>query len=252
MPELGRYGSREILKLQVYDMASTPIMNFDYANTATYEGNSSRVFAWGAGNRRLSWDGEKEYTLTVETQIFTMQHLALLTGESIIKGAKDIYKVENAVIGAGGTIELSKTPVNGVAGVAVYNFNSGTIDNTAPLAVDDVNGNTITLDSSETFNVGDSVQVYYQYQVLNTNSISYTAKGFPQYVKLVGDTLYKDEVSNEVVAQQLIFHKAHLQPNFSISMSSQGDPASLTLTFDLFPALVNGEEVIADHIMYED
>jgi len=250
--DLGRYGSREILKLQVYNVLNKPIMYFDYANTATYEGTSSRVFAWGAGQRRIAFDGEKEYTLVVETQVFTMEHLAMLTGESIVKGAKDIYKVEEPIVGVGGTIELSKTPIGGASGVSVYNLKNGVIDHTSPLAIDTVESNTVTLNADADFVVGETVQVYYQYSTPKANTISYTAKGFPPYVKLVGDSLLADEVAQVMVAQQMIFYKAKLQPNFSISMSSQGDPATLTLTFDLFPVNVDGVDTIADQIVYED
>ncbi|MNW66542.1 hypothetical protein D3C74_450200 [compost metagenome] len=64
--------------------------------------------------------------------------------------------------------------------------------------------------------------------------------------------MYVDEIAGEAIDSQMIYYKAKLQPNFSIGMSSQGDPQSLTLTFDLFPVYVDGEEVIADMIMYED
>lgn len=250
--DVGRLGSRDVLKLQVYDYASNePIMYFDYANTSTYEGTSTRVFAWGAGSKRIAWDGEKDLKLTVETQLFTLEHIAMLTGESIISGAKDIYEVETVVVGSGGTIALRKAPVGGAAAVAVFPLVNGVIAKT-PQPVETVAGTTVTLDDTATVAQGDEVQVYYQYQAVNSKSVSFTANGFPKYVKLVADTLYVDELKGEATDAQIIYYKAKLQPNFSLASSSQGDPSSLSLVWDLFPVHVNGEETIADLILYEE
>ncbi|MCU6710070.1 hypothetical protein M6D81_15340 [Paenibacillus sp. J5C_2022] len=250
--DLGRYGTREILNLQVFDYVSkNPLMYFDYANTATFETGSTRVHAWGAGSRRLSWDGEKQLTLTVETQIFSMEHLAMLSGEEIISGAKDIYKVETVAVGAGGAIALKNSPIGGVDGVAVFPFIRGVIDKQAPQPIESVTSNTVTLATGAAVAEGDEVQVFYQFSSASAHTISFTAKGFPQYVKLVGDTLYMDEVAGTAVDAQMVFYKAKVQPNVTIGMSSQGDPTSISLVFDLYPVQVNGTDTIADITVFE-
>lgn len=251
---LGRYGSREILKLQIFDaVTNKPLMYFDYANTATQEWSASRVYATGAGVRRIAWDGDKEESLTVETQVFTMQHLALLAGEDIKSGAQNIYKTEILQVtddGSGGKqITLSKTPVGGVNNIAVYKYVNGII--TEEQDVISVDGNVVELSSLSTVNIGDEVEVYYQYQVTDARKLQFTAKGFPRYVKMVGDTLYQDELSQTVAAAQIIYHKAKMQPNFSVSMSSTGDPASLSLVFDLFPVKIDGIDVSTEFILYD-
>ncbi|RXZ78324.1 hypothetical protein EBB07_29525 [Paenibacillaceae bacterium] len=249
--DLGRYGSREILKLQVFDaVTSTPLMYFDYANTASQEWSSSRVYATGAGVRRVAWDGDKEETLTVETQIFTMQHLAMIAGEEIKSGAAKIYKSEVLQVQSGGKIELSKPAVGGVSSISVFEFKNGII--TDPQEVETVTGTDVTLAASATVTTGDEVEVYYQFQSTSSHSLQFTAKGFPKYVKLVGDTLYQDEVGNEAVAAQIVYYKAKLQPNFSIAMSSTGDPTSISLVFDLFPQKVDGVDVTTEIVLYEE
>ncbi|MGV2886816.1 hypothetical protein V4D07_35335, partial [Paenibacillus taichungensis] len=72
------------------------------------------------------------------------------------------------------------------------------------------------------------------------------------YVKIVGDTLYAQEIGGGVTASQQTFYKAKLQPNFTVTYSPTGDPASLTLVYDLFPVRVNGVEVMKDEVLYED
>lgn len=248
---LGRYGSREILKLQIFDaVSSTPLMYFDYANTASQSWSADRVYATGAGVRRIAWDGDKEETLTVETQIFTMQHLALLSGEQIKSGKHNIYKSEIKPVLAGKTIELSKKPIGGIGSISVFAYVNGIITDAQP--VNEINDNIITLDVDATVDVGDEVEVYYQFESTSTHKLDFTAKGFPPYVKLVGDTLYVDEISQEAVRAQIVYHKAKLQPNFELAMSSTGDPASISLVFDLFPLPVDGVDTTTSFIFYED
>ncbi|OME41415.1 hypothetical protein [Paenibacillus odorifer] len=251
--DLGRLGSREIQKLQMFDFASaTPLMYFDYANTTTFETNSSRVFAWGAGSRRIAWDGEKELSLSVETQLFTLEHLAIIAGEEIVEGARDIYRVDTLVVGADNKIELKKTPIGGVGGVAVFPYINGVIDKKQAQSVESISSKVITLASGSTVTSGQEVQVFYQWKSTKSKTVSFTAKGFPKYVKLVGDTLFVDELAGEAEASQIVYYKAKVQPNLSIAMSSQGDPSSITLTFDLFPVSVKGVETLVDIAVYDD
>ncbi|QWU13402.1 hypothetical protein SAMN04487895_10368 [Paenibacillus sophorae] len=257
MLNLGRYGSRNNLNLQIFDfVSSTPIMTFDYATTTTNEFTGETVYARGGdGNpRRISWSGDKDSTLAVETQVFTLQHLAMLAGEPIEKGAQNIYKSQVVTVesdGSGGKkITLSKAPINGTESVKVFSYVNGIISE--PQTVSNVTGKDVTLDSASTIQVGQDVEVYYQFTAANAAKLSYTSKGFPGYVWIAGDTLYADEKAGDVVAVQQVFRKAKLQPNFTVTYSPTGDPSSLSLTFDLFPVLVNGQEVMKEEIIYED
>ncbi|GAB6930086.1 hypothetical protein JCM10914A_40690 [Paenibacillus sp. JCM 10914] len=256
MLNLGKYGSRDILKLQIFDYATKkPIMTFDYANTASQEMTSSRVYAMGAGARRIAWDGEKTAKLTMETQLFSMQHLAMLAGEEIRKGKQNIYKTEVITVQDDGTgtkqVTLSKPPVGSVNEVSVHPYING-ISTEVSQTVTSVTGNVVELDASATVAVGDEVEVYYQFEAAEANTLSFTATGFPKYVYMVGDTSYTDEVTGEVVGAQIVYHKAKIDPNFTISMSATGDPSSLSLVFDLFPKKIEDVDTIIDMVIYED
>ncbi|WP_440110360.1 hypothetical protein [Paenibacillus sp. QZ-Y1] len=244
----GRYGNRDILDLQIIDLvSSTPLMKMDYANTSSLELSSSRVYAMGAGTRRIAWDGEKTATLTVETQIFSLEHLALLAGEEIKKGKQNVYKTEILQVASDNTVTLKKTPVGDVV---VFPFVNGlSVKENQPHTVVD---KTITIGAGATVQPGDEVEVYYQTEITQVNKLSFTAKGFPKYVKLVGDTIWVDETSTEAVGSQMVFYKAKIQPNFTLSNSSEGDPSTLTLVFDLFPAKVDGIDTLIDMIVYDD
>ena len=251
---LDRYGSRNNLNLQIFDyVSSTPIMTFDYATTTTNEFTGESVYARGGdGNpKRIVWSGDKDSTLAVETQVFTLQHLSMLAGEPIERGAHNIYKSQIVTVeddGSGGKqITLTKPPVGEVS---IYSYVNGVmVDAQASTAVA---GNVVTLDPTSTVKIGEDVEVYYQWNSPETAKLSYTTKGFPGYVKIAGDTIYATEKGGGIQGVQQVYPKAKLQPNFTVTYSPTGDPASLSLTFDLFPVLIDGKEVMKEEILYED
>lgn len=254
---LGRYGSRNILNLQMFDYSSkSPLMYMDYATSAENSWTGDVVYARGGdGNpRRIAFPGDKESTVTIETQIFTMQHLAMLAGESITKGSKEIFKTQVVTVeddGSGGKkVALAKTPYGNIGNVSVFAFVNGIIGE--PQQVSTISNNDLILDPTSTVKVGEDVEVYYQTTVADAATLRFTAKGFPGYVKLVGDTLYADEISGEMVSAQLTYFKARLQPNFTINMSPTGDPATLSLVFDVFPAKIDGVDTLSEMVIYQD
>jgi hypothetical protein len=255
--ELGRYGSREIMDFQIFDYKTKkPLMTFDYANSSQTENKAETTYARGGSSnpRRIAWHGDKETTVTIETQIFTMEHLAMFAGQSIVTGASDIYKSEVVAVesdGDGGKqITLSKTPFGGLTDVAVFKYVNGVID--TPQAITTITNTVLTLDSTSTVAVGDEVEVYYRWKATDSKKLSFTTKGFPPYVFLVGDTVYADEVGGEMVSAQLKYYKAKLQPNFTLSNAPTGDPSSLSLVFDIFPVKVDGEDTLYDMTIYQD
>ncbi|ALS22310.1 hypothetical protein [Paenibacillus naphthalenovorans] len=257
MLDLGRYGSREVMDLQLFNyLTKAPIMTMDYATSSQTENTAETVYARGGrGNpRRIAWHGDKETIVTVETQIFTMQHLALLAGENIVSGANEIYKSEVLTVENGGTgtkiINLSKIPVGTVDDVAVFVYKNGILGQSQ--TVETISNKELQLASTSTANIGDEVQVYYRWNATNTHKLSFTAKGFPPYIFMVGDTVYSDENSGEVVSAQLKYYRAKLQPNFTITSAPSGDPSTLSLVFDVFPVKINGVDTLYDMTIYED
>ncbi|WP_010498384.1 hypothetical protein [Paenibacillus elgii] len=255
--QLGRYGSREIMDLQIFNyVTKKPYMTMDYATSTQTENTAETVYArGGAGNpRRIAWNGDKQTTVTVETQIFTMQHLALLAGEDIVSGKSEIFQREVLPVEDGGTgkkvVKLKKTPIGTTADVAVFAFINGILGDSQQ--VESISNSEVTLAASATAAIGSEVEVYYRWQAIDSKKLSFTSKGFPPYVFMAGNTIYPDEISGDVVSAQLKYYKAKLQPNFTISNSPTGDPSSLSLKFDVFPVKVNGVDTLYDMVIYED
>jgi len=136
-------------------------------------------------------------------------------------------------------ITLSETPITGT--VTVF-----------PLFSDAVAGEeediTVT-DSDVTIAdgiAGTQYVAYYQFKSeSNAEKISFKAKNFPKYCRIVGDTLIKNEATGENEPFQMVTHKAKPQANFTLTMASEGDPTTLEMTFDLFASQENDDEFIS-------
>ena len=239
------YGLREVADLTFFDLTTNkPFLYMDYALTSTNEHSADTTYATGGkGNpRRLAFDGNRQSTLTISTQIIDFRIIALLAGADVEKGVTNVFKREvlTAVDDEGDVkITLSETPVTGT--VTVF-----------PLSSDAVAGEeediTVT-DSDVTITdgiAGTQYVAYYQFQSdINAEKISFKAKNFPKYCRIVGDTLIKNEATGENEPFQMVAHKAKPQANFTLTMASEGDPTTLEMTFDLFADASVDDEFIS-------
>ena len=239
------YGLREVADLTFFDLTTNkPFLYMFYALTSTNEHSADTTYATGGkGNpRRLAFDGNRQSTLTISTQIIDFRVIALLAGAEVEKGVTNVFKREvlTAVDDEGDVkITLSKIPVNGT--VTVF-----------PLSSDAVVGEEehITVEDSDVTitdgTVGTQYVAYYQFQSdIDAEKISFKAKNFPKYCRIIGDTLIKNEATGENEPFQMIAHKAKPQANFTLTMASEGDPTTLEMTFDLFADASVDDEFIS-------
>lgn len=247
---VNRYGLREVCDLTFFDLTTNkPFLYMDYALTSTNEHSADTTYATGGkGNpRRLAFDGNRQSTLTISTQIIDFRIIALLAGADVEKGVTNVFKREVlTAVDDEGTIKitLSQTPVNGT--VTVF-----------PLSSDAVAGEEeeITVIDNDIIitngTAGAQYVAYYQFESdSNAEKISFKARNFPKYCRIVGDTLIKNEATGENEPFQMIAHKAKPQANFTLTMASEGDPTTLEMTFDLFANPENDDEFIS-YIKYQ-
>lgn len=263
--ELGRYGLREILDCTIFDYKTgKPFLYTDYATAAENEWSAEQTYATGgSGNpRRIVFNDGKNSTLNLSTQIFTMKHLAMMAGRDIeSKAGLNIYKREVLTVAKdeleGLQVTLSKTPISTTGAVdvteediAVYQFKNGIDTEEVIIAEFDPVSKKVMLEGVEE---NTEVAVYYQWKTTTkAHRLTFTAKDFPKYVKIVGDTTLVDELAGEIAAGQLIYYKAKVQPNFTLSMSPTGDPTTIQMVFDLFPVKVADKDVMADITLYDE
>ena len=245
------YGLREVADLTFFDLTTNkPFLYIDYALTSTNEHSAETVYATGGkGNpRRLAFDGNRQSTLTISTQVIDFRLISLLAGAEAEKGVTNVFKRE--VLTAVDDIDsvkitLSETPVNGT--VTVFPLSSDAVAGEGEEIT--VIDNDITITNGT---AGTQYVAYYQFESdSNAEKISFKAKNFPKYCRIVGDTLIKNEATGVNEPFQMVAHKAKPQANFTLTMASEGDPTTLELTFDLFADASADDEFIS-YVKYEN
>lgn len=221
------FANREVADLMFVDYSTKkPFMQFALANTTGYDLEGDTVFAYGGQGhpKRVSFSGNRSGTFRIETQMQTVKLYQMITGGDMAATA-DFLQREELTANASGVLTMSKTPI--ADSVYVYEVDD---DCGTPLeATIDVSAKTATVELAE---AGDKFVVYYLTKLQNVSAIKITTKSFPRAFTIYGET-YEKTSEDEVVPYKLVVYKAVPQSNFSVDFSNDGDPTSLSLTFDL-------------------
>lgn len=229
-----RFANRDVADITIMDYATkAPLMYIDYANTTASEMTGESVYAYGGHNhpKRVTFNGERSGTFTIETQIQTFKLYQMLTGGIVSNTAKF---VKREVLTAASGLTLTATPVEG--SVNVYPFE----DDCGEAIEATVSGTTATADGIVD---GSKYVVYYIEEKTGVTNISISANDFPKAVTIYGETFMKTE-GEEIIPYKLIAYKAQPQTNMSFSWSNTGDPQTLTMTFDLMADSQNGDKIL--------
>ena len=236
------FANREVCNLTVCDFATQrPIHNLDYANATTQEVTGEQVYAYGGQGhpKRVTFYGEKGGTLTIETQLMTSELFAMTTGAESSTSAKFIKRMELTAASGSMTIDSGVQLANAPITVYAADDDMGTpVDAT-------VEGQTITLTDGE-----DGDYIVYAIESITTGvrNLSIKSTTFPKAVTIYGETLMRGEDGVDY-PYKMIVYKASPQQTFSFGFSNNGDPVSLTLTFDL---LADKDDNMLDMILIED
>lgn len=226
------FANREVCDMILRDYTTKqPFMFLDYANVTTTEITGEQVYAYGGQGhpKRIAFYGEKGGTLTIESQIQTMQLYSLLSGAPIQKGAQHIRR-RKVTAGASGIV-VPELPVEGSIFVYPATDDCGT-PVTGTMSVTSA-GSVHTITSSES-NLAEGTEyiVYYLYGIDNVETLKITNKVFPKAFEAFGDTIMKTE-SEEFVNYKFRAYKCAPQQTFSLSFSNTGDPVTVSITCDL-------------------
>ena len=231
--------NREVCDLIFYDFKTKkPFLNLDFANVTTTELTGESVFAFGGKGhpKRISFNGERGGTISIETQIQTVKLWELITGGEVTKSAKFVAREELTV--ADGKVTLGATPVEGTVVAYAENDDCGTeLEITAA-------GTEVTI----TGTTGNVIVYYMKELTEGVTRISIKSTSFPKNFTVYGDTVIKTE-DDEALPYKLVAAKCAPQSNLTLSYSNTGDPGTITITCDLL-ATKDGE--MLDLILIEE
>ena len=233
------FANREVMNLTFVNYSDKkPFLKFDLANVTGYDLDGENVYAtggWGAP-RRVTFSGQRQGSLRIETQMMCAKLYHLMTGAEIKDNAEWLHR-EELTADADGKITLSKTP-SGAVNVYELSDDAGTeLDAT-------VSGNEVTVDGAAS---GDKLVAYYMTTLTNVTRLNINTKKWPAAMTVYGETYDKTE-DDEIVPQKFIAYKAVAQPSLSCDFSNTGDPTTFELNMDL---MVDAEGNLMD-LIFDD
>ena len=118
------YGIRDASDLILVNKRTGKVdMYINYANATSSEWTSETVYAMAKGSNAISWDGARNGTLTIDTEVFDIGLIAMLVGDEVKTGQSDIMQREDAVLDGSRAIQLSGFAIQPES-VAVVRLNS--------------------------------------------------------------------------------------------------------------------------------
>lgn len=226
MPSINK-ANRQVCDVDIRDVVTRkPVLFFDTANTTTQNISSEATYAMAKGTKKIAFANPLEGTMTIEAQVYPFELYALMA-DGIVE-SKASYPVKETIkCKTAGEIEIPAGAVEGT----VFVFAKGQFGDT------EIKGsfaaNKFTATTSGDIKADTEYEVgYIMAKESGVRKITFNNKRLPKAYYVTMDTLEKDE--DEVLTPyKIIAYKAQPQRNFELSQSSEGDPASITMTFDL-------------------
>lgn len=226
MPNINK-ANREVCDVDIRDIKTKkPFLFFETANTTTQNISGDAVYAMAKGARRIAFANPMEGTATIEAQVYPFEFYSLMS-DGVIESTGSYPDKQVIECTTDGELDISANAVEGTVFVfekdsfgekeikGTYTSGKFTATNTSDIAV------------------GSEYEVGY---IVSKNSgikrLSFNNKKLPKAYYISMNTVEKDE-DDMLTPYKIILYKAQPQRNFELSQSSEGDPASLTMTFDL-------------------
>lgn len=236
MPELNK-ANRQVCDVDIRILKTmAPFLDFETANTTTAGLSGDSVYAMAKGTRKIAFANPVEGTMTIEAQVYPFKLFSLFSDGVIETSAA---YADSKVITATAAGELDIAPTKGeikTGTVFVYPEDqygeeaariNGTYAEGKFTEAAAEGGATQKITAGGKYKVG-----YIVTRADGVKKVSFNNKKLPQDYYITQRTVDKDE-TGLLTPFIMTAYKACIQRNFDLSFSSEGDPASVTLTFDL-------------------
>lgn len=231
MPDINK-ANRQVCDLLFCNLKTkVPYMKFDTANTTTAGLSGDSVYAMAKGSRRIAFANPLEGTLSVEAQVYPFKFFALFSDGVIDKSAayadSQTVKCKTA-----GELALSVPTTGTVVAGTVFAFPADSFGDEEAMIEGTFADGKFTATEADNIAVDSEYIVGYVINRTGVKKISFNNKKLPKDYYITMSTLDKDE-DGMLTPFRIVAYKATIQRNFELSFSSEGDPATVTATFDL-------------------
>lgn len=232
MPELNR-ANRQVCDVDIRILKTMkPFLKFDTANTTTAGLSSDSVYAMAKGSRRIAFPNPLEGTMTIEAQVYPFKFFALLSNGEITTNAA--YAATQTIKAAEeGTLEITLPEGGSIIEGTVFVYPKDSFGDEETLIEGTWEDKKFTATTNSEIKADEEYTIgYVVNRTKGVKKISFNNKNLPKDYFITMQTLDKDE-QGMFTPFVMTAYKATIQRSFELSFTSEGDPASVTLTFDL-------------------
>ena len=224
MPELNK-ANRQVCDCDIRVLKTmAPFLFLDTANTTTAGLSGDSVYAMKKGVRAIAFHNPIEGTMTIEAQVTPFKAYSLFSDGTIDTTAA--YAVKKTIkCTVAGELDI----VGAKAGT-VFVYASGEFGNTQIAGTYASNKFTATTEDDIAINTEYEVG-YIVERSSNVKKVTFNNKKVPKDYYITMSTLDKGE-DDSLTPFIMTAYKASIQRNFELSFSSEGDPASVTITLN--------------------
>ena len=232
MPELNK-ANRKVCDVDIRILSTMkPFLKFDTANTTTAGLSGDSVYAMAKGSRRIAFANPITGTMTIEAQVYPFKFFSLLS-DGVIETTAAYADSQVVTAESEGTLSVSVTGGTIETGT-VFVYPEGQFGDEGAEIAGSFSGGTFTESgSAKKIKSGSKYEVgYIVSRTSGVKKISFNNKKLPKDYYITQKTVDKDESGN-LIPFLMTSYKASIQRSFDLSFSSEGDPASVTLTLTI-------------------
>jgi hypothetical protein len=243
-----KFGVKEVMDVTFYDtVTGKPVLFCDTLKMSNIENTADQSeLRRGKGNSKiLTWDFNRTATMALQDALLSPRSFSMLSGNAVTTGVATIHMRQSTVWAevdgvmtnkgslfpltatSGGAITLAFTPKETAANILVYDADD---DGGTPLAAGTLSGTTLTNAAW----ANKKVVAYYTYDSENTaETYLITSDKFSGTYKIVGDTVVRNAKTGKDESFQVVINKAKIQPGFTLTFQSDGDPSVFDMNIEI-------------------
>jgi len=213
-----------------------PFMFFEDANTTSIEMSADNVYAMSKGTKKIAFANPMDATMTIECQVAPFRLYSLMS-DGLVESTATYAEVKEIACSTAGQLTL---PTYGTSGSAtgtivtgsVFVYPLGEIGLSASKIVGNIAEGVFTATQTTDIAVETTYAVCYLVErTSGVQKISFRNDKLPQDLYVTMKTVDKAE-DGTLIPMAITIFKGTPQRNVSLSFSSDGDPATLTITLD--------------------
>jgi len=227
MPEINK-ANRQVCDVDIRFLKTmAPFLFFDTANTTTAGLSGDSVYAMKKGTRAIAFHNPIEGTMSIEAQVMPFKAYALFS-DGVVESTAAYATKKTIKCATAGQLAIT----DAVAG-SVFVYPAGEYGNDAQEIAGSYASGKFTATTAADIAVDSEYEVgYIVSKSTGVKKVSFNKNKVPNDYYITMSTLDKGE-DDTLTPFIMTAYKASIQRTFELSFSSEGDPATVTINFDL-------------------